>query len=74
MTIKYSTSAEAQVHAGVPTVAECTKASFSLLKVGNLIFTKKWERLQCCVQMYVGKAKNKNVFAVFLDSMYPREQ
>ena len=34
-------------------MAECTKEQ------------EKRERFQCCVHMYVGKVKNKNLFAVF---------
>ena len=67
------TSAEARVNAGIPTVVECRKANFSLIDVGNHIFTEKREHFQGCLQMYVSKAKNKNLFAVSLDLIYFRK-
>ena len=41
------------------------KGTFSLFNAENLLFIEIRERLQCCVQMYVGEAKNKHLFAVF---------
>ena len=41
------------------------KGKCSLVDAENLLFIEKRERFQCCVQMYVGKAKNKNLFAGF---------
>ena len=46
-------------------MAECKKENFSLVNAGSLLFIEIREPFQCCVHMYVGKAKNKNLFAGF---------